>query len=512
MKRLILFIEPTSAQLNIFTQFTLPRLGSFILAGLVNRRSQWHARVFIEGRKRFELQAWIAENGQPDVVGISTITATANRGYALADECRARGIPVILGGPHVTFLPEEALSHAELVVRGEGEGSLNALLDLWNDGFVEATDARYAAVPNLSWKDAAGIVRHNDMAPWITDLDALPVPDFSLADGTADCRIGGKKTVMVQTSRGCPFDCSFCSVTGMFGKKFRYRSVESILHELRQYNTRNHFVFFCDDNFTANKRHARELLEAMIAAKFRFQWSTQVRTDLARDPDLVRLMKRAGCHTVFIGFESMNPESLKEMKKRQNLEDIHDAIRIVQAARIHIHGMFVFGFEEDDWKTVEATVRFARKMKLTSVQLLILTPLPGSELYQGLRTQGRITSFNWDLYDTHHVVYRPARFTPFELQCAQVYGHTQVYTLPAAIKKLATGRFVAAGLSLYAWKINREWQKGNQPYLRDLAIGSGAAGVSAARASGRASGAKNGWTDASRRPASVRLVPAALHF
>jgi radical SAM superfamily enzyme YgiQ (UPF0313 family) len=200
------------------------------------------------------------------------------------------------------------------------------------------------------------------------------------------------------------------------------------------------------------------------------------------------------------------------MKKRQNLEDIHDAIRIVQAARIHIHGMFVFGFEEDDWKTVEATVRFARKMKLTSVQLLILTPLPGSELYQGLRTQGRITSFNWDLYDTHHVVYRPARFTPFELQCAQVYGHTQVYTLPAAIKKLATGRFVAAGLSLYAWKINREWQKGNQPYLRDLAIGSGAAGVPAARASDRASGAKNGWTDASRRPASVRLVPAALHF
>ena len=222
-------------------------------------------------------------------------------------------------------------------------------------------------------------------------------------------------------------------------------------------------------------------------------------------------LSQAFVDTVFIGFESMNPESLKEMKKRQNLEDIREATRIVQAAGIHIHGMFVFGFEEDDWETVEATVRFARNMKLTSVQLLILTPLPGSELYHGLRTQGRITSFNWDLYDTHHVAYRPAHFTPFELQCAQVYGHTQLYALPEAIKKLVTGRFVAAGLSFYAWKINREWQKGNQSYLRDLAINSGAAGVSAARASGRASRAEAGWIDASRRPAPFSLVPAALH-
>ena len=179
----------------------------------------------------------------------------------MADECRALGIPVILGGPHVTFLPDEALAHADLVVRGEGEQAMNALLDLWHDGYVKATDAGYARIPNLTWKDGAGAVHHNPMAPWIADLDALPVPDFSLADGTADCRFGGKKTVMVQTSRGCPFDCSFCSVTGMFGKKFRYRSVESVLQEVRRYNRRDHFVFFCDDNFTANKRRARELVE-----------------------------------------------------------------------------------------------------------------------------------------------------------------------------------------------------------------------------------------------------------
>jgi radical SAM superfamily enzyme YgiQ (UPF0313 family) len=222
-----------------------------------------------------------------------------------------------------------------------------------------------------------------------------------------------------------------------------------------------------------------------------------VRTDLARDPELVTLMKHAGCHTVFIGFESVNPKSLTEMKKNQTLEEIRNAMRVIQGAGIHIHGMFVFGFEEDDWQTVEATVNLAREMKLTSVQLLILTPLPGSELYERLASEGRITSRDWDLYDTHHVVYRPRGFTPFELQCAQVYGHTRLYALPETLKKLATGRLVSTGLSLYAWKINRGWQKSNQPYLRELAAGSHPNGV---HARSPASNNGNGWTDATRRP------------
>jgi radical SAM superfamily enzyme YgiQ (UPF0313 family) len=504
MKRLMLFIEPAGSKLNIFAQFTLPRLGTFILAGLVNRRPAWKARVFVEGRQKLDLQSWLNEHGRPEVVGISTITATVQRGYALAGECRKLGIPVVLGGPHVTFLPEEALEHAPLVVRGEGEAAMNALLDFWQDGYVQGTDAQHATIPNLSWKNANGVVQHSPAAPWITDLDALPVPDFSLADGTADCVIGGRKTVVVQTSRGCPFDCSFCSVTGMFGRKFRYRSIESIIEELRRYDESDHFVFFCDDNFTASKQRARALLEAMLRSGFRFQWSTQVRTDVARDPELVSLMKRAGCHTVFIGMESINPQSLAEMKKGQNLEDIRRAIRVVQGAGIHIHGMFVFGFDKDDWDTVEATVSFARQMKLTSVQLLILTPLPGSELYQRLYAEGRITSFDWDRYDTHHVVYQPAGFTPFELQCAQVSGHARLYALTENLVKLATGKWVAAGLSFYAWKINRDWQKENQPYLRELATHSLFPTPMKVGAGRNGSGTRSRWIDASHRPVCIQ--------
>ena len=151
---------------------------------------------------------------------------------------------------------------------------------------------------------------------------------------------------------------------------------------------------------------------------------------------------------------------------------------------------------------MEATVRLAREMKLTSVQLLILTPLPGSELYHRLAGEERLTSRDWDLYDTHHVVFRPTGFTPFELQCAQVYGHTRLYTLPEGLKKVVTGRLVAASLSFYAWKINRDWQKRNQPYLRELAASSRPGGVGADTPGSN----RGGWTDASRRPMPVTAV------
>ncbi|NLH75054.1 MAG: B12-binding domain-containing radical SAM protein [Verrucomicrobia bacterium] len=464
-RRLVLIIEPGSRQLNIFSQFTLPRLGSFLLAGLANRNPNWTGRVFVEGREWFDLDRWISRHGQPDVVCISTITPTANRSYQIADACRSKGIPVAMGGPHVTFMPDEALNHAELVVRGEGEIAFQALLDLWSDGPIKGTDPRYAGVPNLSWKDDAGGVHHNPLGAKVEDLDTLPLPDFSLADGTADCVIGGKRTVVVQTSRGCPFDCSFCSVTAMFGKKLRHRSTASVVEELEKYDTPKHVVFFCDDNFAANKAKARELVEAMLRRGFRFHWSTQVRTDVARDPELLGLMKKSGAHTLFIGFESVNPTSLKEMKKAQQLDEMRAAIETIHRAGIHIHGMFVLGFESDDTRTAEETVKFIQRMKLTSAQLLILTPLPGTELHKQLTAQRRIVSQDWDLYDAHHVVFRPRTFTPCELQYAQVNGHTRLYSLPQVLKKIVTGRFLSASLSLYAWQINRRWQKDNAEYL-----------------------------------------------
>jgi len=399
---------------------------------------------------------------QADIVSISTITPTAPRAYAIADKVRSMGVPVIMGGPHVTFLTEEALQHADFVIRGEGEAALTTFIEAWED------NKNYTTVPNLSWIQDGQVI-HNPQACHLKDLDSLPFPDFSLTLAKPK-RIAGRRIIPIQTSRGCPFDCSFCSVTGMFGKKYRHRSTENIIAELRQYNDRRNFLFFYDDNFTANPALAKELLRAMIRENFKFQWSTQVRVDIAKDLELMQLMKAAGCHTLFIGFESVNPASLKEMKKKQSVADISRAIRIIQNHRIHIHGMFVYGFDSDDWQTVKETVRFAKKARLTSTQFLILTPLPGSEWYNTLKAENRIEFDDWSLYDTHHVVFTPKNFTLAELQKAQIYSHKSFYSIPEIIKKIARCKWVDMSLAHYARNLNLIWQKKNRTFMQVLEL------------------------------------------
>ena len=449
----MIFIEPKAPNLHIYSQFPLPRLGSFILGTLMKQRG-WNVEIFIEEQKAIDFD----KIKTADLVGISTITSTAPRSYAIAEKIREMNIPVILGGPHVTFLPEEGLTYADFVIRGEAERSLMMFINEWEN------QKEYARVPNLSYKIDGKMV-HNPMHPFITNLDEIPFPEFALLRN-ANKRIGGQTIIPIQTSRGCPYSCSFCSVTGMFGKKYRFRSPENIITELKQYNKRHNFVFFYDDHFTANRDRAKRLLEQMIKEKFKFKWSTQVRADIGKDVELVKLMKKAGCYTLFIGFESVNPESLKAMKKQQTINEIVNAIKVLQKHRIHIHGMFVYGFDEDDWHTVEETVKFAKRAKLNSTQFLILTPLPGSEFYNKMCAEKRIQFRDWNLYDAHHVVFKPARFSLFDLQRAQIYSHQKFYSLMETIKKIFKWKLVDIGLAHYARRLNRLWKKKNRTFLK----------------------------------------------
>ncbi len=453
----MIFIEPKAPNIHIFSQFQLPRLGSFILGTLMKQRG-WDVEIIVEELQKVDFEAIRTAT----LVGISTITPTAPRAYAIADRVREMGIPVIMGGPHVTFLPEEALMHSDYVVRGEGEKALMAFIDVREKG------GSYSNVPNLSFIEE-GKVQHNPMQPFVDQLDDLPYPDFSLFKGK-NRRIAGRQIIPVQTSRGCPFDCSFCSVTGMFGKRYRFRSTENIVEELRQYDDPGNFVFFYDDHFTANRKRAKALLQAMIQEKFQFNWSTQVRVDIARDPELVDLMKEAGCHTLFIGLESVNPDSLEAMKKEQTVEEIVAAVRILRKKHIHIHGMFVYGFDQDDWKTVRETVRFAKKARLTSTQFLILTPFPGSEFYQKIAAENRIQFHDWSLYDAHHVVFQPKRFSLFDLQRAQVFSHASFYSIREMVKKFLRWEWVGVGLTHYARNINRLWKSKNEAFLKAVEL------------------------------------------
>ncbi len=453
----IVLIEPRPPNLHIFSQFYSPRLGIFILGTLMRERG-WEAEVVIEEWEALDFEAL----RRADLVGISTITSTAPRAYAIADRLRSLGAKVLMGGPHVTFLPEEALEHADFVIRGEGEKALAAFADAWETG------RGWDGVPNLSYR-LGGAARHNPMQARVEDLDAIPIPDLTLSKAMSR-QAEGKVVTPVQTSRGCPFACSFCSVTGMFGRKFRFRSTAGVMSELRRYDPRRHFIFFYDDNFTADPGHAKELLRAMIAARLKFQWSAQVRADVTRDAELVRLMKKAGCQVVFIGFESVNPQSLQAMKKGQTVAEIARAVKVLRRARIRIHGMFVFGFDEDDWRTVRRTVRFAKRARLTSSQFMILTPLPGSDFYSQVCRQQRIRFRDWNLYDAHHVVFEPAKLAPLDLQRAQIYCHRKFYSLAASLRKMINFKWVDIAIAHYARKLNRSWLRNNRTYLTVLSL------------------------------------------
>jgi radical SAM superfamily enzyme YgiQ (UPF0313 family) len=449
----IIFIEPKAPNLHIFSKFKLPRLGLYILGTLAKQRG-WEVEIIYEEIQKIDF----SKVGSSDLVGISTITSTAPRAYIIADKIREMGIPVIMGGPHVSFQTEEALEHADFVIRGEGEKALMAFFDAWEG------DKNYETVPNLSFKKDGGIV-HNPLVPYNSDLDKLPFPDLTNLNYNPK-RLAGYRTIPIQTSRGCPFDCAFCSVTSMFGRRYRFRSTQNIIQELRLYNDKKNIIFFYDDNFAANPKHTKELLHAMIQENFKFKWTTQVRADIAKDLELVKLMQKAGCHTLYIGFESVNPESLKEMKKKQTVEEITRAVKVLRRHKIHIHGMFVYGFDEDDWKTVKKTVKFAKKTRLTSSQFLILTPLPGSEFFNKVVEQKRILLTDWALYDAHHAVFKPLRLSLARLQKAQIFSHKRFYSLFEIVKKFFRGKWIDLGLAHYARNLNRMWQKKNKTFLK----------------------------------------------
>lgn len=453
----IVLIEPKAPDLHIYSRFKLPRLGLLIIGALLRDRG-WEVDWIFEEIRRIDFKKIVTA----DMVGISTITSTAPRAYLIADRVRQAGVPVLMGGPHVTFLAEEALQHADFVIRGEGEVALLSFMDAWE------SDRDFTRVPNLSYA-SNGETRHNAMGAVLEDLDRIPFPDLSplLAAGGS---ILGHRTIPIQTSRGCPFDCAFCSVTGMFGKRYRFRSTQNVIEELRGYDHPKNHIFFYDDNFAANPKRMKSLLQAMLSEHFSFTWSTQVRVDIARDEELVRMMRESGCSTLYIGLESVNPASLESMKKCQTLAQMEEALRVFRRHRIPVHGMFVYGFDEDDWGTVKKTVRFAKRVRLSSTQFLILTPLPGSEFYRKVLSEKRLLFRDWGLFDAHHVVFRPKRLSLSALQKAQMLSHKKFYSWTQSVKKAVRFRWLDVAIARYARGLNRVWQRRNKAFIAAIKL------------------------------------------
>ena len=456
MKKII-FVEPKAPGFHIYSKWSLPRLGSVML-GTILRDLGHEVKVYVEEIRRVDKE----ELYSADLVGLSTITSTAPRAYSMADELRERGVPVVMGGAHPTFLADEALEHADFVVRGEGEEAIVELLEVL-DG-KRAIDT----VAGLSYRNGEGVV-HNASRELCPDLDSHPSPDLSLIVGFgAGTRSFFKHNpiIPVVTSRGCPFNCKFCSVTTMFGRKYRFRSTEKVLEDIRPYTDRT--IFFYDDNFTASKTRTKQLLRRMIQEGLTPEWTAQVRVDVARDEELLDLMERSNCFAVYVGFESINPRTLELYSKEQTLEDITESIKKFHEHGIRIHGMFVLGSDEDDVRIIRETARFAKRVKIDTVQFMILTPIPGSEIFEEFGENNKIFTYDWSFYDGHHVVFTPNKMIPFVLQKEAVRAMKKFFSRAQMLKGLFKGDLRDALVKGYGNRLIRKWERFNKDFYYQL--------------------------------------------
>jgi len=417
----IVFIEPKASEANVYSKITMPLLGPVYLGSILKKRGH-QVEIYNENIHTPDYSRLKA-----DCFGISILTSTAKRGYEIA-----RKFPrekVIIGGVHATLLPDEAIQFARQVVIGEAEEVIADVVESrLRDSFVYGKP--------------------------LNNLDSLPYPDFSLIKGFRFPSL----ITPISTSRGCPFDCSFCSVTKIFGRKYRFRSAENVIGELTAGKKRS--FFFCDDNFTANPERTHKLLHLMLKHKIR-NWSCQVRCDAAGDNELLGLMSEAGCKVVCVGFESINQKTLQAYQKKQTVTQIIEAIRSFHKKGIKIHGMFVLGSDDDNKKTIWDTLRFAIREKIDTIQMAILTPFPGTKVHEFLEKEKRIFIKDWSLYDGQHIVFRPKLLSARELQLNIIKAYARFYSLSRSFSLLLRWRFRNAFFRFMGHAIVKRWIQHN---------------------------------------------------
>ena len=347
-----------------------------------------------------------------DLVGISVATSAAPRAYEIAGRFREKGIPVVLGGPHVSVVPEEGLQHADAVVIGEAEGVWERLIDDFRRGDLKK-------------------IYKNDSLP---DLSKIPFPRWDI--------LKKEKYVVnkvLHLTRGCPYNCSFCSVTQLFGRRIRFRPVEKVVEFIKRNigkGLSGRLFVFLDDNIMGNKSYARELFKALIPLKI--IWMSQASVNAAYDNELLGLAAKSGCKALFVGFETVSEDALKEVGKRQNkVEFYEEAVKRFHRHGIFIHGAFIFGMDEHDGSIFKKTVEFINRVKLDSAQYSILTPLPGTRLHQKIEKEGRIIDRDWSNYDCGHVVFEPKKMSPAELDRGLAWAYVKTLSLPSIFRRLS---------------------------------------------------------------------------
>jgi radical SAM superfamily enzyme YgiQ (UPF0313 family) len=346
-----------------------------------------------------------------DLVGITVMTDLALRAYQIADTYRKRGVKVIMGGIHPTVLPGEALQHADAVVVGEAEGA-------W---------------PKLLFDVASGEIQKLYCANRITNLNGMPIPRRDLYPKPTH---GGYTPIAVglETARGCPYDCEFCSIGSVMGRQYRARPIPEVIAEIESIDSPN--LFLVDDALALNRPTAKKLFTEMIP--FRLKWAGQGPVSLAEDRELLRLIRRSGCVGLLIGFESVQKESYDGMRKIKNLKiDFSEAIRRFHGEGISILGAFIFGFDHENKDVFDQTLEFSMKNHLDCIELRILAPFPGTRLYSRLLKEGRLFVPDWWLqgYPPDTLLFQPKGMTAQELVEGFIRLNRKTYSYGSIIKR-----------------------------------------------------------------------------
>ncbi|MCG3127817.1 MAG: hypothetical protein CHACPFDD_02689 [Phycisphaerae bacterium] len=379
-----------------------------------------------------------------DLVGITGYTSGATRAYEIAQLCRRRGIRTIMGGPHASACPDEALAHVDAVAIGECD-------EIWPQIIAEAAAGRMQRVYHGT----------------LSDLEAL-----GLGGGAQRLApVNGKYSVSaIQTSRGCPVGCEYCSVTQFNGAPIRRRRIADIVSEWNE--TTQPFTFVVDDNFFGvGPKHAewaKELLRALIRHGKRRLWFSQTTINMGDDPEGLRLAYRAGCRGMLVGFETFNAESLKEYHKginRNNLARYRELINAFHRAGVAVFGGFIIGADQDTPDTVAETAIAAVRLGIDIIQITNLTPLPGTKMYDRFLKEGRLlaTSYpaDWERYTFTETVYQPKNMTARELDEA-IYELRFAAAKESWVNKRALRTFLrtrSLTTSLFVHGMNKGWKR-----------------------------------------------------
>lgn len=353
--------------------------------------AHWQVRIWDENFREFRFR-------EADLVGITAVTASVNRAYEIATHYREKGIPVVLGGIHATNLPDEALQFVDSVVIGEAEGS-------W---------------PQVIRDFETGVLNQRYRSP-LCDMKQVPAPRHDLFHP-------GYLFGSIQTSRGCPMDCDFCSVPSFNGNQYRLRDTEAVLEEIR--GIQKPMLYFVDDNIigyhTKAADHAVALFEGMIRTGIKKEWFAQASLNIAEKPEILKLAARCGCRMLLIGIEAEDEAALKSSNKRMNLNmgvgSYKESFRKIHQQGINVLGAFIFGMDTDSVESIRRRTDYILSSSVDVTQASVMTPLPGTKLYQRMKEEGRLIGTNfprdWQHFHFTDVVFEPKHMSPEELAVA----------------------------------------------------------------------------------------------